>query len=150
MLVLIAALCVVRVSDHHGLRTEPTAPEDTFLIAWLGVFNAQGKLQRSVTGGWQIRCAHSSGRVAPHAWTETRCACEPHKRMVDTIERQSILLYECEFTDGMRLNAITKGQVVSALKAFPERMKSLPKSWQPKEEVSLQDKCKKKGKARKR
>ena len=135
--------------DHHGLRLDPSTPEDTFTISWLGVFNSAGKLENSVTGAWHLRCAHRSGRVAWHAWEEARCSCAPHARMTDIVERKSILLYECEFTDGGRLNSVTKGQVVQALKEYPARIKRLPKTWVPKTQT-LQDKVKSKGKGRKR
>ena len=116
---------------------------------WLGVFNAKNQLENSVTGGWLVRCAHATGRVKPHPWTEEKCACEPHAPLCDTIKRSSILLYECEFTPGNRLNNLTKQQVVDALKAFPERLQRLPKTWLP-IEITMQDKKRSRGKACKR
>ena len=119
-------------------------------MAWLGVFNTKGKLENSVTGAWSVRCAHSTGRSRPHPWTQAKCACEPHARLCDTITRSSILLYECEFTEGNRLTGISKTQVVDALRQLaPERLSRLPKTWLPKE-VTMQDKKRGKGKSRNR
>lgn len=119
-------------------------------MVWLGVFNAKGQLENSVTGSWRVRCVHSTGRLRPHAWTQERCACEPHARMSDTIQRSTILLYECEFTENARLTNVSKTQVVEALKAqAPDRLQRLPKTWLPKE-YTMQDKKRGKGKSRKR
>lgn len=140
----------VAFTDHHGLRLDRSSPDDKFQIAWLGVFNAKGQLENSVTGVWRLRCAHSTGRVRPHAWTQERCACEPHALLCDAIQRSSILLYECEFTEGHRLTTVSKTQVVEALtQQAPERLPRLPKSWLPKE-VVMQDKKRGRGKSRKR
>ena len=143
-------MCANPTVDHHGLRLEPSSPDHMLNVVWLGVFNAKGQLENSVTGSWHVRCAHSTGRVRPHAWTQERCACEPHKLLTDTIQRSSILLYECEFTENDRLTAVSKAQVVEALSAqAPDRMQRLPKTWLPKE-FTMQDKKRGRGKSRKR
>ena len=128
---------------------EPPSGEDKFLVYWLGVFEANGKLSNSVTGCWKLRCAHFSGRIRPHAWTEEKCAHAPHTKLSDTIERATILLYESEFTVGRRLEKVTKLQVEEALRAHPAHHARLPRTWVPKT-VTLQDKQKGRGKSRKR
>ena len=122
---------------------------DELKINWLGVFDNKGKITNSVTGTWQLRCAHSTGRVNPHPWTVERCGCAPHALLSDTIQRSSVLLYESEFTGGGRLDKVTKTQVEEALRAHPAHHKMLPSAWVPKT-VTLHDKKKGRGKSRRR
>ena len=136
-------------ADHHGLRVEPATPADKLSIYWLGVFDSNGKITNSITGIWRLRCTHSTGRIRPHAWAETRCACAPHGKQLDTIERSSILLYESEFTEQGRLDKVTKGQIEEVLRERPEHHSLLPSSWVPKE-TTLQDRKRGRGKSRRR
>ena len=140
--------------DQYGLRRVPSTDTDKFQIAWLGVFDAKHKITNSVTGIWRLRCAHSNNRVKVHPWSAEKCCAAPHSLMVDTIERASILLYDVEFTEGGRLNEVSKTQIVQTLSQLQNKsalFELLPKTWKKTTEpVSLRSKKGGKGKGRRR
>jgi hypothetical protein len=150
MSVCCCAMLLCCLVDPYGLRRVPPSDTDTFEVAWLGVFDAKKQITNSVTGVWALRCAHSSARVRVHPFTQERCGCAPHKLLKDRISRKSILLYEAELTAGGRVNGVTKGHVVEALKKQSAKSYDLlPTAWLPKQ-VTLQSQKRAKGKSRKR
>eukprot|EP00965_Chrysotila_dentata_P237997 6202230-Pleurochrysis_carterae.AAC.2 len=117
-------------SDTYGHRLDSPEPEDEFDVQWLGVFSSTGNSTDSVVGSWQLRCAHKDARGKSHVWDEERCTRAGHNRLVDTIPREAILLYDVEFSKGNRITVDSKRHICHTLEPYHFASKLLPDTWQ--------------------
>eukprot|EP00965_Chrysotila_dentata_P254657 6211951-Pleurochrysis_carterae.AAC.1 len=113
----------------YGRRLDPVGDEDEFEVQWLGVFNSTGNITDSVVGSWKLRCAHRDTRGRSHAWHEERCTQAGHARLCDTIRRETILLYDVEFSAGARVAIDSKRHICRALEPYPFASSLLPDTW---------------------
>eukprot|EP00965_Chrysotila_dentata_P169545 5597265-Pleurochrysis_carterae.AAC.2 len=129
-------------ADGRGVRVHAPTAEDTFRVHWRGVFEIITKgrqilvhLTNSIVGSYKPRCGYlANARSQVHAWTQGTCSQHLHCRYANNIQRNAILLYDVELTNGNRLAKLSKQSICQALsdqqgdvgkKAFL----MLPKTW---------------------
>eukprot|EP00965_Chrysotila_dentata_P235982 6201075-Pleurochrysis_carterae.AAC.1 len=115
--------------DSNGRRLEEMSKDDKFQIQWLNNIDTRGKVLDAVTGAWKLRCTHMNNRGAAHPWTENSCCRSPHSRMLATVKRESILLYDVSLTTTGKLDSASKMQICRAIAPHEVSSEIMPGTW---------------------
>eukprot|EP00965_Chrysotila_dentata_P083807 2766211-Pleurochrysis_carterae.AAC.6 len=139
-------------TNNYGRRVEAISDDDTFLVSYLSVFDARGKLTNSVVGSWKPRCKKRNIQNDVHVFSQVvimifAAAWKLRKRRqkfmprrlplvsvwhmvakeLENVSGASILLYDIELTNSKHLSADAKMQIVRALKAHSDASAMLPR-----------------------